>query len=144
MLTIDRMNNITLTQGNSAEIDITPIDTTGEPVQLESGDMVVFTIKHCRKEVFRKVLGAEDWDVDEKALKLILNPEDTEDLPPCNYEYDCMYIFEDGSAYTFIDKATFKIVRAISEAPKPLTALAEQRANEWGLNNDADNEFSDF
>lgn len=144
MLKIDRANNITLTQGNSAEIDITPIDTAGEPVVLEEGDMVVFTIKHCRKEVFRKVLGAEDWDVDEKALKLILNPKDTADLPPCNYEYDCLYIFEDGSAYTFIDRATFKLVRAISEVPKPLTALAEQRANEWGLNNDADNEFSDF
>ena len=115
MLKIDRANNITLTQGNSAEIDITPIDTAGEPVVLEEGDMVVFTIKHCRKEVFRKVLGAEDWDVDEKALKLILNPEDTADLPPCNYEYDCLYIFEDGSAYTFIDRATFKLVRAISK-----------------------------
>ena len=115
MLRIDRANNITLTQGNSAEIDITPIDTTGEPVVLESGDMVVFTVKHCRKEVFKKVFGAEDWDVDENALKLILKPEDTADLPPCNYEYDCIYIFADGSAYTFIDRATFKIVRAISK-----------------------------
>ena len=115
MLSIDNQNNITLTQGNSAEIDITPIDTMGEPVVLEQGDMVVFTIKHCRKEVFRKVLGAEDWDVDEKALKLILKPEDTADLPPCNYAYDCIYIFADGSAYTFIDEAMFKVVRAISK-----------------------------
>ena len=144
MLKIDRANNITLTQGNSAEIDITPIDTAGDPVVLEEGDMVVFTIKHCRKEVFKKVLGASDWDSEEEALKLILNPEDTADLPPCNYAYDCIYIFEDGSAYTFIDEAMFKIVRAISEKPKPLTALAMQRQNEWGLNSDSDDDYDDI
>ena len=115
MLKIDSENNITLTQGNSAEINITPVDSDGNTVVPEQGDMIVFTIKYCSKELFRKVLGTEDWDIEEEALKLILNPKDTADLPPNNYAYDCLYIFADGSAYTFIDKAIFRVVRAISK-----------------------------
>lgn len=115
MLKIDSANNITLTQGNSAEIDITPTDTSNEPVKPEQGDMIVFTIRHCRKEVYKKVLNVNDWDDEEEALKLILMPEDTDNLPPTEYEYDCLYIFADGSAYTFIDRAIFRVVKAISK-----------------------------
>lgn len=115
MLTIDSANNITLTQGNSAEIDITPLDTDGEPIELQEGDKVIFKVESCRKEVYRKELTAEDYDSEEKALKLILMPEDTVNLPCMAYTYDCLYIFADGSAYTFIDAAMFKIVKAIAK-----------------------------
>jgi hypothetical protein len=115
MLTIDSANNITLTQGNSAEIDITPLDAEGEPIELQEGDKVIFKVESCRKEVYKKELTAEDYDSEEQALKLIITPEDTVNLPCMAYTYDCLYIFADGSAYTFIDAAMFKIVKAIAK-----------------------------
>ena len=115
MLRIDSANNITITQGNSAEIDVTPLDADGKPIELQEGDKVIFKVESCRKEIYKKELTAEDWDDEEEALKLILTPEDTADLPCMRYAYDCLYIFADGSAYTFIDAAQFKVVKAIAK-----------------------------
>lgn len=115
MLVIDGNNNITLTQGNSAEIDVTPLDTDGKPIELQEGDKVIFKVESCRKVVIERMLTAEDWDDEEKALKLILTPEETADLPCMAYTYDCLYIFANGSAYTFIDAAQLRIVKAIAK-----------------------------
>lgn len=116
MLKIDAEGNITLTQGNSAEIDITPLDTDGEPIELQEGDKVIFKVMwRQRNRILKKELTAADWDSEEKALKLILTPEDTVYLPAGTYEFDCLYIFADGSAYTFIDLAQLKIVKAIAK-----------------------------
>jgi hypothetical protein len=115
MLRIDRANNITITQGNSAEIDITPLDEEGKPYELQEGDKVIFKVESCRKEIIRRVLTAEDWDSEQDGLIMVLNPEDTVNLPCKEYTFDCLYIFADGSAKTFIDAAMFKVVRAIAK-----------------------------
>lgn len=115
MLRIDKANNITITQGNTAEIDITPLDEEGKPYELQEGDKVIFKVESCRKEIFRRVLTAEDWDSEQDGLIMILNPEDTVNLPCKEYTFDCLYIFADGSAKTFIDAAMFKVVRAIAK-----------------------------
>lgn len=115
MLRIDRANNITITQGNSAEIDITPLDEEGKPYELQEGDKVIFKVESCRKEIIRRVLTAEDWDSEQNGLIMVLNPEDTVNLPCKEYTFDCLYIFADGSARTFIDAAMFKVVRAIAK-----------------------------
>jgi hypothetical protein len=115
MLDIDKYNNITITQGNSAEIDITPLDEDGKPYELQEGDKVVFKVESCRKEIIRRVLTAEDWDSEQGGLIMVLNPEDTVNLPCKEYTFDCLYIFADGSAKTFIDAAMFKVVRAIAK-----------------------------
>lgn len=116
MLKIGKDNEIVLTQGNSAEIDITPLDEDGEPIELQEGDKVIFKVMwRQRNRILKKELTAADWDSEEKALKLLLTPEDTVYLPEGNYVYDCLYIFADGSAYTFIDAAVFKIVKAIAK-----------------------------
>lgn len=116
MLRIDSANNITLTQGNSAEIDITPLDEDEEPIELQEGDKVIFKVMwRQRNRILKKELSSADWDSEEKALKLILTPEDTVYLPAGEYEYDCLFIFADKSAYTFIDLAQFRIVKAIAK-----------------------------
>lgn len=116
MFKIGKDNEITLTQGNSAEIDITPLDEDGEPIELQEGDKVIFKVMwRQRNRILKKELTAADWDSEEKALKLILTPEDTVLLPPMEYTYDCLYIFADGSAKTFIDATTFKVVNAIAK-----------------------------
>lgn len=115
MLEIDKYNNITITQGNSAEIDITPLDEEGKPYELQEGDKVIFKVESCRKEIIRRVLTAEDWDSEQNGLIMVLNPEDTVNLPCKEYTFDCLYFFADGSAKTFIDAAMFKIVKAIAK-----------------------------
>lgn len=115
MLDIDKYNNITITQGNSAEIDITPLDEEGKPYELQEGDKVIFKVESCRKEIIRRVLTAEDWDSEQGGLIMVLYPEDTVNLPCKEYTFDCLYIFADGSAKTFIDAAMFKVVRAIAK-----------------------------
>lgn len=115
MLEIDKYNNITITQGNSAEIDITPLDEDGKPYELQEGDKVIFKVESCRKEIIRRVLTAEDWDSEQDGLIMVLNPEDTVNLPCKEYTFDCLYIFADGSAKTFIPAAMFKVVKAIAK-----------------------------
>lgn len=115
MLEIDKYNNITITQGNSAEIDITPLDEDGKPYELQEGDKVIFKVESCRKEIIRRVLTAEDWDSEQDGLIMVLNPEDTVNLPCKEYTFDCLYIFADGSAKTFINAAMFKVVKAIAK-----------------------------
>lgn len=115
MLDIDKYNNITITQGNSAEIDITPLDEDGKPYELQEGDKVIFKVESCRKEIIRRVLTAADWDSEQDGLIMVLNPEDTVNLPDKEYTFDCLYIFADGSAKTFIDAAMFKVVKAIAK-----------------------------
>ena len=116
MFKIGKDNEIVLTQGNSAEIDITPLDEDGKPIELQEGDKVIFKVMWgCRNRILKKELTAADWDSEEKTLKLILTPEDTVYLPEGNYAYDCLYIFADGSAYTFIDATQFKVIRAIAK-----------------------------
>lgn len=115
MLDIDKYNNITITQGNTAEIDITPLDEDGKPYELQEGDKVIFKVESCRKEIIRRVLTAEDWDSEQDGLIMVLDPEDTVNLPCKEYTFDCLYVFADGSAKTFIDAAMFKVVKAIAK-----------------------------
>jgi hypothetical protein len=89
-----------------------------EPIVPEDGDKVILCVKCARKVIIKKELTAADYDEEEQALKLIMKPEDTINLPPSDYRYDCLYIFANGEAYTFIDKAIFKIVEAIAKKPE--------------------------
>ena len=108
--------NITLTQGNTADIQIIPLDDVGQMVYLVPGDRIVFAIKSLNKYHFRKELTDADYDSDSDSYLLRLEPEDTEDLPPLAYKYDCLLITRDGEQYTFIDESNFTLVRAIAKA----------------------------
>ena len=115
MLRTDRANNITLTQGNSAEIGFKPKYTDGDPVRPVEGDRCIFTMKHGCKEVLRKELDYRNYEQESGEIVMVLEPEDTALLPPDSYVYDCLYEFADGSRYTFIPKAVFRIDEAITK-----------------------------
>lgn len=108
-------NEIRFTQGNSAVIGITPIDTsTGEPIELELTDKVLFTVKtRYGQTVIQKVLTAEDADED-GVLLCSLKPDDTLNLSPGEYEYDCLFVAPGDQAVTFIS-SKFYLVRAIGK-----------------------------
>lgn len=115
MFNIFDENIIEITRGNSAVIDITPIDTdTGAPFKLSEGDRVLFTLKSKRgTKVFQKVLTNADYESEEDdSLNLELAPEDTIDLISGEYFYDCLLLTDDNQAATFIS-STLIIKEAI-------------------------------
>ena len=108
-------NKIELVRGNSAIIDITPInEETREPIRLANGDVVLFTIKtYMGFKKFQKVLTNQDYDSEEDdSLNLILEPEDTINWGIGDYYYDCLLIKADGTANTFIS-SSIRILKAL-------------------------------
>ena len=100
-------NVIRIMRGNSASINITPIDTdTGTPVILSDGDKVLFTVKNQNgATVLKKVLTSSDYDDSEDtSLNCSIEPDDTIDLLTGEYAYDCLLV-SGGQAVTFISSS---------------------------------------
>lgn len=108
-------NQITITRGNSATIEITPyIGSLETPVILSEDDKVLFTVKDSFKKIkFKKVLTKENQDSSTGAVTLTLFPEDTINFLEQNYSYDCVLIYTNGDAYTFIPSSLFIVSTAI-------------------------------
>ena len=110
-------NALTLVRGNSAIIDITPIDEdTKEPIRLEVGDKVLFTIKtHMGIAKLQKTLTSADYsDEQDNSLNCILYPDDTIDWGTGEYLYDCLLVTNGGIAVTFIS-STIYIANALGD-----------------------------
>lgn len=111
-------NVIKLTRGNSALIDITPIDnSTGAPFILSEGDKVLFTVKSKSGEkVLQKVLTNENYgDEEDTSLNCEITQEDTINLITGEYYYDCLLLTSDDQAVTFIS-SSLVIQKAIGTA----------------------------
>lgn len=114
MFDIFDKNIIRIMRGNSASINITPIDTdTGTPVILQEGDKVLFTVKNQNgATVMKKVLTSADYDDGEDtSLNCSIEPDDTIDLLTGEYAYDCLLV-SGGQAVTFIS-SSFIIEKAL-------------------------------
>lgn len=117
MFEIGKNNIITMTQGNSAIIDITPIDVEkGEPIVLKDGDKILFTIKtDCGVMKLQKELTKDDYsDPEDKSVNCVIHPSDTINWKIGEYLYDCLLITDGGEAITFIS-STFKLLRALGK-----------------------------
>ena len=104
-------NRLVITRGNSAIIDITPIDEdTGLPIKLNEGDKVLFTVKSTLgRTMLQKTLTNEDYDgAEDTSLNCVINPEDTIEWFNDDYIYDCLMIKADGTTITFIS-STFTL-----------------------------------
>ena len=115
MFDVGPNGELELTQGNTGEVGIVAFDNEGVPIVPENGDRVVFKVMSGGKVAVKKVLTADDWDDIEKAFILRLEPEDTENLPAMAYKYDCMYVWPNGDAKTFINCNVFEILEAIAK-----------------------------
>lgn len=107
-------NVIKITRGNSADISITVTDAeTGEPIELDEGDKVVFTAKNpAGVTVIRKELTSNDAsEEDPTSLVMSLTPGDTM-ITTGEYKYDVLYLTHDNQAITFIS-STLIILPAI-------------------------------
>lgn len=110
-------NELVITEGNSAIIDITPLDeVTEEAIKLNDGDKVIFTIKtNLGKLLLQKVLTNEDYDSEQdESLNCVISPEETLGWGGGTYFYDCLLLYADGTALTFIS-STIHIEKAIGK-----------------------------
>jgi len=108
-------NALTLVRGNSAIIDITPInDETKEPIRLEVDDKVLFTIKtHMGTTKLQKTLTSADYSGEQdSSLKCMIYPNDTIDWGTGEYLYDCLLVTHDGTVTTFMS-STFTLAPAL-------------------------------
>ena len=97
-------NAIYLTQGNSASIEITPLNTiSGDPYLLEDGDVMVFTVKNkTGQTVIQKFFTSADLPDEGSSIVCDIIPQDTESIPTGEYVYDVFIRFNDGDVVTFI------------------------------------------
>ena len=96
-----------LTRGNSADISITLTDTdTGDPIVIEEGDYVLFTVKDKRGNTVIKhtLTPADISEEDQHSLILSIEPEETM-LTTGEYLYDVLLVTSDGQAVTFISSS---------------------------------------
>ena len=101
-------NRIEITKGNTATIDITPIDNeTGEPIVLGSGDYILFTVKSKNgTKVIQKTLTSDNYDDEmDTSINCDLETSDTVELLTGEYPYDCLLVTSDGQAVTFISSS---------------------------------------
>lgn len=110
MLYIDQNDNIKLTRGDTAIIDIDITDADGEPYIMRNFDRLIFTVKRMYNdsaEVIRKELQTP-------VLTLVSN--DTKNLSFGKYRFD-IYIYnsETHNLDTFIYEKIFEVAEEVHD-----------------------------
>lgn len=98
-------SSIMLTKGNSAIIEITPIDAETEtPIILTDGDKILFSVKTTIGPiVLQKILTKDDYlEEGDTYVSCVITPEETINLSSGEYKYDCLLYRNDGTVSTFI------------------------------------------
>lgn len=106
MLKIDDQNNITLTRGDTAYIDIDEwVDYDGNVYYLEEGDRVYFRLR-TTKQILTKELVV-DWE--SNVATLIIEPRDTIPLPVAAHRYEIELVTANDEHFTFVANKIFTI-----------------------------------
>lgn len=95
MLRIDENNNIYLSKGDTAVIDIS-LTYDGEPWTMGAGDVIYFALK--RNVNFNYTVFSREYD----ELSIELYQADTNALSFGEYDYSMTYIHADGAIDTFL------------------------------------------
>lgn len=109
-------NRLVITAGNSVIIDITPIDEeTGAPIILGENDKVLFTVKsNLGFTKIQKTLTIDNYsDPEDTSVNCVLDPDDTIELEPGEYVYDCL-LYKDNNVTTFIS-STIRIEKPLGK-----------------------------
>lgn len=101
-------NNIYITRGDSADIQISITESTGEEYTLQDGDTVTFTVK--------KTVNDTDAVISKNITdgNLHLSPDDTAGLDYGAYVYDCQLTTSDGRVCTFITPHRFQVLEEVT------------------------------
>ena len=113
MITIDE-TNISITRGDSAYIQFNINDMSGNPITLQSTDIV-------RSQVRKKPNDGElifDGEIirndDEGTIIWHIKPENTKDEDVGNYYWDAQVEFPNGDIFTFIPVSKFRLMPEVT------------------------------
>ena len=104
-----KKTTITLTRGDTFRATITLTDADGELYFPVEGETVQFAVKKTYED--EECLILKDIPID--TLELIIEPEDTKDLPFGNYVYDMQITRLNGDVDTFITKASLILTEEV-------------------------------
>ena len=106
MLTI-KGNEIHLTQGDSAYLNVEITNDDGTPYAIKEGDSLTITVKATNgTKIFSKTVQAYE--------SIIIEPKDTVDAGVGRYKYD-IQLNTENQVYTIIPVSSFFIEEGITE-----------------------------
>lgn len=107
MLKIEN-NDIYLTRGDTASIEISLVDENGNEYVLDDEDRLVFTLKnseHHKDELISKMITVG---------VLHIEHEDTKDLTFGKYKYDVQLSTKNGEVFTVIEPSLFVLLEEVN------------------------------
>ena len=106
MLTI-KGNEIHLTQGDSAILNVEITNDDGTPYAIKEGDSLTITVKATNgTKIFSKTVQAYE--------SIIIEPKDTADVGVGRYKYD-IQLDTENQVYTIIPVSSFFIEEGLTE-----------------------------
>lgn len=100
---------ITLTRGDTFTATISITDSDGNPYAPIAGDSVRFAMKSKLEDTSPLLMVEVPIDT----MTLIINPEDTKNLPFGKYIYDLQLTKSNGDVDTFITVSTLKLTEEV-------------------------------
>lgn len=108
---------IKLTRGDSMELDV-GIQINGDDYIPVEGDSIIFALKKDKmksdKTAYVDVNPLVQKTISWSTMKLLLEPNDTKNLPFGDYVYDIQITFASGRVDTFINNAKFIIAPEVA------------------------------
>ena len=102
-------NEVFLTRGDSADLEVIIYDLEGNVYELVEGDVLTFTVKfNC---ITDDILIQKDISTD-STIHIV--PSDTNDLNYGTYQFDVQLKHSDGSTYTVITPHNFNITKEVT------------------------------
>ena len=106
MLTI-KGNDIHLTKGDSAYLNVEITNDDGTPYAIKEGDSLTMTVKSTNgTKIFSKTVQAYE--------SIIIEPKDTIDVGVGRYKYD-IQLNTENQVYTIISVSSFFVEEGLSE-----------------------------
>lgn len=101
---------IKMTRGDTLRVQIGLTDQDSNSYEPHEGDRIRFAMKTAYSDSEPLLIK----DIPIETLELVLDPEDTKDLPqPSSYVYDIELTYANGDVDTFIDKAKLMITEEV-------------------------------
>ena len=102
-------NEVFLTRGDSADLEVVIYDLEGNVYELQSGDTLVFTMKYnCTTD---NILIQKDITTNSTIHIL---PADTNELNYGTYQFDVQLTLANGKIYTVIPPHNFNITKEVT------------------------------
>ena len=107
MLTIKSNNDIHLTQGDSAYLNVEITNDDGTPYAIKEGDTLTMTVKATNgTKIFSKTVQAYE--------SIIIEPQDTINVEVGRYKYD-IQLNTENQVYTIISVSSFFVEEGITD-----------------------------